>query len=236
MKRLARKAEEGGTPLPRPDRLHERPRADQQCARRDRRARPGTRQPRPLVPGAVRHRQVDCGRPHTCRSRERLERPAVAETAQPTHLRQRHAPLAAQPVLHGGRRLPGHHYEGKHQPLIERETWLAIQDALASHNHTGEKDRKHTHYLRGTIYCSECGDRLVYSQTRGRSGLYEYYCCLKKRRRRRTAPVQLCESSALRKPLRRSTCGSASPLRSVLTSKKLSAASWPSRSAKPATT
>ncbi len=75
----------------------------------------------------------------------------------------------------------GIHYEGRHQPLIEPETWLAIQDTLASHNHTGEKDRKHTHYLRGTIYCSECGGRLIYSQTRGRGGLYEYYCCVKKK-------------------------------------------------------
>jgi site-specific DNA recombinase len=75
----------------------------------------------------------------------------------------------------------GIHYEGKHEPLIEPETWLSIQDTLASHNHTGEKDRKHTHYLRGTIYCSACGARLVFSRHQGNGGTYDYFLCVKKK-------------------------------------------------------
>ncbi|WP_245589829.1 zinc ribbon domain-containing protein [Amycolatopsis balhimycina] len=75
----------------------------------------------------------------------------------------------------------GIHYEGKHTPLIEPETWLAIQDILAAHAHLGEKDRKHTHYLRSTIYCADCGGRLVYSIYVGNGGAYTYYVCVKKK-------------------------------------------------------
>lgn len=74
----------------------------------------------------------------------------------------------------------GIHYEGKHPKLVEPEVWLAVQDTLAAHNHTGEKDRKHTHYLRGSIFCSSCGARLVYSRNKGNGGTYEYFMCLKK--------------------------------------------------------
>ncbi|MCA1604965.1 MAG: recombinase family protein, partial [Acidobacteria bacterium] len=52
-------------------------------------------------------------------------------------------------------------YEGKHQALIDTEIWLRVQDILAAHAHTGEKDRVHQHYLRGTIFCGHCGNRLI---------------------------------------------------------------------------
>ncbi|GAA1029109.1 hypothetical protein GCM10009565_58650 [Amycolatopsis albidoflavus] len=78
----------------------------------------------------------------------------------------------------------GIHYEGKHQALVEPNTWLAVQDVLAAPpNHTGEKDRVHLHYLRSTIYCSDCGGRLVLSRYRDRRGeIYGYFLCLKKTR------------------------------------------------------
>lgn len=57
----------------------------------------------------------------------------------------------------------GIHYEGRHPALVEPEVWLAVQNTLAANNYSGEKDRKHMHYLRSTIYCSNCNGRLVYS-------------------------------------------------------------------------
>ena len=74
----------------------------------------------------------------------------------------------------------GIHYEGKHSVLVEPDTWLRVQDILAAHTN-GEKDRVHSHYLRSTIYCSECGARLVYSQNKGNGGTYTYYLCVKKK-------------------------------------------------------
>lgn len=90
--------------------------------------------------------------------------------------------ILANPYYMGVVSYQGIHYEGKHQPLVEPETWLAVQDVLAAHNHTGEKDRVHRHYLRSTIYCSACGGRLVFSRHRGRrGGTYDYFLCLKRK-------------------------------------------------------
>lgn len=76
----------------------------------------------------------------------------------------------------------GIHYEGKHPVLVEPDTWLLVQDILAAHTNS-EKDRVHSHYLRGTIYCSSCGARLIYSQNKGNGGTYTYYFCSKKKTR-----------------------------------------------------
>ena len=79
-------------------------------------------------------------------------------------------------------------YEGKHEPLIEPELWLRVQDVLAAHAHAGDKDRKHTHYLRGTIFCGECGSRLIFSRNKGNGGYYDYFICVKKRTRSHNCP------------------------------------------------
>jgi site-specific DNA recombinase len=40
-------------------------------------------------------------------------------------------------------------------------------------------DREHPHYVKGTVYCGGCGNRLVYSEHVNRHGkLYRYYRCL----------------------------------------------------------
>ena len=75
----------------------------------------------------------------------------------------------------------GVYHEGKHETLISVELWLRVQDVLIAHHLAGEKERKHPHYLKGTIYCGECGARLIYSRNRGHGGEYEYYICLSRR-------------------------------------------------------
>lgn len=69
-----------------------------------------------------------------------------------------------------------------HPSLIPRELWLRVQDVLAAHNSAGEKDRRHPHYLKGSIYCGECGNRLVFTRNKGKLGLYyDYSFCLGRR-------------------------------------------------------
>ena len=79
-------------------------------------------------------------------------------------------------------------YEGKHDALIDTELWLHVQDILAAHAHAGEKDRVHQHYLRGTIFCGQCGARLVFSRNQGNGGYYDYFVCTKKRTRSHNCP------------------------------------------------
>ncbi|WP_410623352.1 recombinase family protein [Amycolatopsis sp. cmx-8-4] len=116
----------------------------------------------------------------TAQAKGLTARPTPKRAAQPISLNGMHS-LLRNPYYMGVVAYQGIHYEGKHQPLIEPETWLAIQDTLSSHNHVGDRDYKHNHYLRGTIYCSDCGGRLVYSENTGRGGTYAYYICVKKK-------------------------------------------------------
>jgi site-specific DNA recombinase len=71
----------------------------------------------------------------------------------------------------------GKSYPGRHEPLISQELFDRVQAVLESHNHAGERDRTHQHYLKGTIRCGTCGCRLVYSQNKGNGGIYEYFVC-----------------------------------------------------------
>ena len=53
---------------------------------------------------------------------------------------------------------------------------------IASHRASGERDRKHQHYLKGTIRCGTCGSRLLYARHKGNGGLYEYFVCSRNQR------------------------------------------------------
>ncbi len=47
-----------------------------------------------------------------------------------------------------------------------------MQTLLSAKRLTGEKDREHPHYLKGSIYCGQCGSRLLVSYAKGRGGTY----------------------------------------------------------------
>jgi site-specific DNA recombinase len=68
---------------------------------------------------------------------------------------------------------------GQHESLIDRDTFDRVQRILDAHAQAGEKDRKHHHYLKGTLYCGYCGSRLTYARARGKSGgIYWYFACV----------------------------------------------------------
>lgn len=72
----------------------------------------------------------------------------------------------------------GAQYPGRHQPLIDEVTWDKVQDVLSSHA-TGEKQREHPHYLKSSVYCGNCGSRLIITNSKNRSGtVYPYFICL----------------------------------------------------------
>lgn len=75
-------------------------------------------------------------------------------------------------VEYRGRRVPG-----RHTPLIDRDTFDRVQALLTARALAGDRPSKHEHYLRGSLYCADCGARLLYSKNRGNGGLYEYFTC-----------------------------------------------------------
>lgn len=69
-------------------------------------------------------------------------------------------------------------YEGRHEPLVSRELFERVQGILRSHA-TGEKDRVHPHYLRGSIFCARCGSRLCITNAKRK---YLYFFCVGRQR------------------------------------------------------
>jgi DNA invertase Pin-like site-specific DNA recombinase len=79
----------------------------------------------------------------------------------------------------------GQRHPGRHEPLVDLETWDRVQMLLTAAHVSGERPQKHEHYLRGTVVCAECLGRLLYGRHRGRSRYYEYFSCNNRAARRR---------------------------------------------------
>lgn len=66
-----------------------------------------------------------------------------------------------------------------------RRAWKDFGVAVLpwTHNHAGEKQRVHHHYLKGSVFCGTCGSRLGISHPRnGQGNLYDYFYCLGRQR------------------------------------------------------
>ena len=92
--------------------------------------------------------------------------------------------LLRHPYYIGLVRYQGVVYPGKHQPLVTRETWHEVQKLLSAKNYAGEKEREHPHYLKGSIYCGQCGARLIVCHAKGRGGTYPYFICIGRQMKR----------------------------------------------------
>ncbi|WP_232023199.1 recombinase zinc beta ribbon domain-containing protein [Actinomyces viscosus] len=76
----------------------------------------------------------------------------------------------------------GVEYPGKHEPLVDEETWQAVQAVLGSHR-SGERERMHNHFLKSTVVCGQCGSRLLVQNTKnGKGVLYPYFICARRQR------------------------------------------------------
>jgi len=105
--------------------------------------------------------------------RSRATRKAPEQALGVNRLQQ----LLRNPYYIGDVRYAGKVYRGRHKPLIDQATFQDVQDLLDSKRKSGEKAWRHFHYLRGTVFCGECGGRLTYTRTKGNGGEYEYLLC-----------------------------------------------------------
>lgn len=77
----------------------------------------------------------------------------------------------------------GVEYRGTHPALIDEALFSQAQRVRTARHESGEKPRVHTHYLKGSVYCGECGEPLAFGKSRNRVGtLYDYFYCLGRRR------------------------------------------------------
>lgn len=83
---------------------------------------------------------------------------------------------------------------GRHEAIIERETFQQVQHVLDVHRASGDRSHKHTHYLTRSLFCGVCGKRVGYRRHRSRTGdYYESYSCLS-----RVAKTGRCEAPYFR--------------------------------------
>jgi site-specific DNA recombinase len=72
----------------------------------------------------------------------------------------------------------GVRYEGQHRPLVSQSLFDRVQDVLRAHDRVGVRHRRHDHYLKGLLFCGECGRRLSLTLAKG---TYLYFYCLGQR-------------------------------------------------------
>jgi len=111
------------------------------------------------------------------RERGLTHRPTANRAERPLTANKLHAVLRNRYYL-GLVTWRGVEHEGKHQPLVDAETFEAVQRILEAHRLSGERAHKHKHYLAGSVFCARCGSRLLFGITTGRRGeRYEYFFC-----------------------------------------------------------
>jgi site-specific DNA recombinase len=85
------------------------------------------------------------------------------------------ATMLANPFYIGIVEWDGARYPGRHRPLVSKNLFERCQDVLKAHNKAGVRQRRHDHYLKGFLYCGQCGNRLSLTLAKG---TYLYFYCL----------------------------------------------------------
>jgi site-specific DNA recombinase len=69
-------------------------------------------------------------------------------------------------------------FPGRHEPLTDQDTFDRVQARLDEQRVAGERPQVHRPYLRGSVFCGDCGRRLGFAMSTGKSGKkYAYFFC-----------------------------------------------------------
>ena len=85
--------------------------------------------------------------------------------------------VLTNPYYKGLVKYRGAYHPGSHPQLVDSELWQRVQDILASHAN-GERTREHPHFLKGSLYCHNCGSRMFINYTKSHTDVrYPYFVC-----------------------------------------------------------
>lgn len=76
-------------------------------------------------------------------------------------------------------RYEGVEYPGSHEPLVTEALFDQVARVRIARHESQEKPRVWSQYLKGSIFCGQCGEPLSFAQSRNRTGqVYDYFYCL----------------------------------------------------------
>jgi site-specific DNA recombinase len=104
-------------------------------------------------------------------------RPTPSRPAKPLRATSVHK-LLTNPYYCGIVEYQGRRVVGRHDQLVDRDTFDRVRAQLAARRNASDRPSKHEHYLRGSLFCADCGGRLLYTQNTGNGGTYEYFSCI----------------------------------------------------------
>lgn len=115
---------------------------------------------------------------------------ATARTASaPVQVRTVHG-ILTNPFYTGVITYRGVTYPGQHTPLVDPGTFETVQTILHG-KLAGERVITHDHYLKSTLFCGQCGFRMIVQITTNRHGTtYPYYACLGRHSKRTTCTLR----------------------------------------------
>ncbi len=74
-------------------------------------------------------------------------------------------------------------FEGIHEALIDQDTFDRVQSLLDEKRVASERAQYRNHYLRGSVFCGDCGHRLIFGYSRSKNGRrYPYFFCASRKR------------------------------------------------------
>lgn len=83
--------------------------------------------------------------------------------------------ILSNPLYIGYIRFEDKIYDGKHEPIIDREIWEKAQKNLAIRSYIPEKIHPGSYFLAGLLKCPHCGSSMVYHKSSNKK--YQYYQC-----------------------------------------------------------
>jgi site-specific DNA recombinase len=70
-------------------------------------------------------------------------------------------------------------FQGRHEPLIDQDTFDVVQERLDEKRVAGERPQHRQHYLKGSVFCGHCGQRMTFAISTGKNGgKYPYFFCM----------------------------------------------------------
>jgi site-specific DNA recombinase len=76
-------------------------------------------------------------------------------------------------------RYEGVEYPGSHELLISEALFDQVQRVREARHTSREKPRVWSQYLKGSVYCGQCGEPLSFAKSRNRTGkIYDFFYCL----------------------------------------------------------